>query len=135
MTYLLDTDVCVNILRGRDEALRERLAEIPAGEVALCSMVLAELLVGAVKSARREANVAAIEVFAGEFVCLPFDATAARVYAGERARLESIGQTIGPNDMVIASISMVNDLILVTHNVSEFSRVEGLKVEDWELSG
>ena len=134
MRYLLDTNICVNILRGRDDVLRNRLIGIPAGEVALCSMVLAELLVGAMKSARREANVKAVEIFAGEFECLCFDAAAARVYAREREHLESCGRTIGPNDMVIAAIAMANGLVLVTHNVSEFGRVEGLKIEDWELS-
>ena len=64
---------------------------------------------------------------------MPFDGTAAIIYGRLRATLEVVGQPIGPYDLMIAAISLANNLILVTHNVNEFSRVEGLTIEDWEI--
>lgn len=72
--------------------------------------------------------------FFSELVSLRFDGNAAAVYGRIRARLEASGTPIGPNDLQIAAIALANDLILVTHNTREFSRVEGLRLEDWELS-
>ena len=70
--------------------------------------------------------------FVSQFVSLPFDDSCAEIYGKIRADLAEAGTPIGSNDIQIASIALVNDLILVTHNVKEFSRIEGLKIEDWE---
>jgi tRNA(fMet)-specific endonuclease VapC len=72
--------------------------------------------------------------FFSELISLPFDGNAAEVYGRIRARLEALGTPISPNDLQIAAIALANNLILVTHNTREFSRVEGLHLEDWELS-
>ena len=63
---------------------------------------------------------------------MPFDDTAAEIYGRIRTRLEQAGAPIGPNDLMIAAIAVANDVVLVTHNTREFSRVEELKFEDWE---
>lgn len=68
-----------------------------------------------------------------EFVSLPFDDQSAVIYGQIRAQLAAPGTPIGPNDLLIASIALANNLILVTHNTREFSRVEGLRLEDWEI--
>jgi len=70
--------------------------------------------------------------FLDRFISLPFDDRAAEFYGQIRARLTAQGLPIGPNDLMIASIVLSNQLILVTHNIREFSRVDGLQIEDWE---
>ena len=133
MKFLLDTNVCVGVLRGRIPALAERLKAAAPEDVALCSVVVGELLFGARKSAQRERNLAAVRLFVSKFDSLPFDNEAAECYSEIRAQLDAIGLPIGPNDLMIASIARVKQLVLITHNVSEFGRVQGLRVEDWEV--
>ena len=132
MRFLLDTNACVGVLRGRSLGLAERLEAIPPEDVALCSIVVAELLFGARKSARTEQNLAAVRLFASKFHSLPFDDDAAEHYSRIRAELDAMGLPIGPNDLMIAAIARAKQLVLVSHNVSEFGRVQGLQVEDWE---
>lgn len=67
------------------------------------------------------------------YASVPLDDRAAEIFAKERYRLESIGQSIGPYDLMIAAIALANGLVLVTHNVREFSRIQGLQIEDWEV--
>src|SRR5262249_5617422 len=112
--------------------VRQRLGAQAASDVYLCSVVLGELFVGTLRSARPSENRAEVELFAAQFVCLPFDAAAAEVYARIRFALESQGLPIGPYDFQIAAIALANACTLVTHNVGEFSRVSGLMLEDWE---
>jgi tRNA(fMet)-specific endonuclease VapC len=71
-------------------------------------------------------------LFFRQFISLPFDDSCAEIYGKVRTDLEKKGTSISSNDIQIASIALANDLILVTHNVREFSRIEGLKIEDWE---
>jgi tRNA(fMet)-specific endonuclease VapC len=100
--------------------------------VRLCSIVLAELIFGARNSSRVEQNLRTIERFRAPFISLPFDDAAAEHYGAIRADLTRGGALIGPNDLMIAAIARANDLTLVTHNLSEFGRVTGLRIEDWE---
>jgi tRNA(fMet)-specific endonuclease VapC len=93
-----------------------------------------ELFYGAMRSHDPARTLAAQERFLNQFESLPLDDAAARYGAELRARLARIGQMIGPYDLLIAAIAMVNNLTLVTHNVAEFSRVAGLRYEDWEAS-
>ncbi|MDG4554105.1 MAG: type II toxin-antitoxin system VapC family toxin [Candidatus Competibacter sp.] len=132
MKYLLDTNVCVRYLAGRSLALRARLEATPPEELAVCSVVKAELRYGAYKSQRTEATLLAQDILLGQLRSLPFDDVAAEVYGRIRAALERAGTPIGANDLLIAAIVLANRLILVTHNTAEFSRVPGLAVEDWE---
>lgn len=135
MRYLLDTNTCIRYLNGRSERLKERFQGISSEEikeVAVCSVVKAEMFYGAAKSQNPERTLEHQLTFLNQFVSLPFDDQAASVYGTIRAKLEKSGTPIGPNDLLIASIAVANNLVLVTHNVSEFSRVEGLQIEDWE---
>jgi len=106
---------------------------MPRQDIVLCDIVKAELYYGAYKSVRFESNLALYREFFREFFSLPFDGIVAEVYGRIRAQLESLGTPIGPNDLQIAAIAIANNLILVTHNTREFSRVRDLRFEDWEL--
>jgi tRNA(fMet)-specific endonuclease VapC len=132
MKYLLDTNVCIRYLNGQSDDFRHRLESKLPEEIALCSVVKAELLYGVVKSAKPEKNLERLSYFLMGFQSLPFDDNSAQVYAEVRAELERAGKPIGPNDLLIASIALANQLILVTHNTREFSRIKGLSLEDWQ---
>jgi tRNA(fMet)-specific endonuclease VapC len=108
-----------------------RFRGVSDAEIALCDVVKAELYYGAEKSVRVEENLARLEGFFARFASLPFEGQAARAYDRIRADLEAKGTTIGPNDLMIAAIAVAAGLTLVTNNVQEFARVEGLTVEDW----
>lgn len=130
--YLLDTNACIEVIRGRREALAERIRTVGFSELSICSVVWAELLVGAHLSNRDFATVrASLEPFSA-LPQFPFDRVAAEHYAEIRAHLQPGGQLIGERDMQIAAIARAQGLIVVTHNVKEFSRVPGLQTEDWE---
>ncbi|HRD65594.1 MAG TPA: type II toxin-antitoxin system VapC family toxin [Candidatus Competibacter sp.] len=132
MKYLLDTNVCVRYLAGRSLALRARLdAKLP-GELAVCSVVKAELRYGAYKSQQTETTLRAQDILLSQLHSLPFDDAAAEIYGQIRAALERAGTPIGANDLLIAAIARAHQLTLVTHNTAEFCRVPGLVVEDWE---
>ena len=133
MTHLLDTNACVHLLRNPvTSQVAAKLANQSAGSVVICSVVKAELLYGAERSQNRERSYNQLEDFFETLVSLPFDDQSAIEYGVLRKQLETQGQTIGPNDLLIAAISLANDLTLVTHNVGEFSRVSGLRIEDWQ---
>jgi tRNA(fMet)-specific endonuclease VapC len=131
VTFLFDTNVCVEFLRGRNESIRERLQGISPSDVGLSAIVVAELFLGAAKSTRPEAR-ALIERFVGAYEVLPFGEAEARIYSEIRSDLEARGQKIGANDLLIAATAISFGLTIVTHNVSEFTRVRGLRVEDWQ---
>jgi len=132
-SYLLDTNVCVEYLRNRNPNVVQRLSQQPAAHVRLCSVVLAELYYGAFRSADPAKNLALLQKFAARFVSTPFDDAAAAICGQERVRLEKQGQRIGPHDLQIAAIALANGLTIVSRNVGEFSRVQGLLVEDWQV--
>ena len=130
--YLLDTNACVQFLRDPDSAVARRLAAVPSGEVALCTVVKAELYYGAQRSADPDRSIQALEAFFGSLASLPFDDLAAEVYGRVRAHLARQGQLIGPNDLLIAATALAYGATLVTHNTREFGRVPDLQIEDWE---
>jgi tRNA(fMet)-specific endonuclease VapC len=133
VTHLLDTNSCVDHLRRvQTSNITAKLGAVLPGSVVLCSVVVAELLYGAHRSARKTQTLSQVQIFCRQFRSLPFDDRAAEDYGRIRANLVSLGTLVGPNDLMIASIALANGLILVTHNTSEFSRVPGLKLEDWQ---
>jgi tRNA(fMet)-specific endonuclease VapC len=132
--YLLDSNTCVSFLRhGSGSPVAARLAGVSAGDVVLCSVVLGELLFGALRSQLAAKNIAHVQTFAVGFGSLPFDDRAAREYANVRADLANKGTPIGPNDLMIAAIALTGGLILIAHNTVEFSRVVGLALDDWQV--
>jgi tRNA(fMet)-specific endonuclease VapC len=130
--YLLDTNACIRVLNNSSAPLVSRLRQEDPSSIQLSSVTKAELLFGARNSARVASNLRLLERFFTPFLSLPFDDRCAEQYAAVRADLTAQGQIIGPNDMLIAATARAHDLILVTHNTREFSRVVGLKVEDWQ---
>jgi len=132
MKYLLDTNVCISYLNNVESLVRKRMQLLKPSEILLCSVVEAELYYGVMKSATPSKNLTRLTPFLNQFISLPFDSKAARKFGHIRADLAKAGTPIGPFDFQIASIALVNRLILVTHNTREFCRIAGLKLEDWE---
>ena len=132
MKYLLDTNVCIKYLNQKSPTIIQKLESIDTKDIAVCSIVKAELFYGALKSNNPEKTLARQQVFLNKFVSLVFDDNTALVYGKIRAFLAQAGTPIGSNDLQIASIALANNLTLVTHNTKEFSRIDGLKIEDWE---
>ena len=133
MIYLLDTNTCIGYLKGSVLNIRQKLQELSPTDVAVCSIVKAELFYGAMKSRNPTQALQRQRDFLNQFVSLPFDDDATLVYAQIRARLESLGTPIGAYDLQIAAIALAHNLIVVTHNTREFNRVEGLAIKDWEV--
>ncbi len=134
MIYLLDTNTCIGYLTRRSSPIVNKLASLSPQDVALCDIVKAELYYGAYKGTRLESNLALFREFFSLFVSLPFDSRVAEVHGRIRARHKALGTPIGPYDLQIAAIALANNLTLVTHNTREFSRVAGLRLEDWEAA-
>lgn len=133
MKYLLDTNVCIKFLGGKNPALLERFTAIPKNDKYLCSIVVGELYYGAYKSLRVDENMQHFEQFIARFHLLNYDLEAARHFGKIRAELARKGTPIGPYDLQIAAIALANQCTLVTHNTAEFSRISGLVLEDWEI--
>lgn len=134
MKFLLDTNTCIDLLRrGRSSLVAAKLAAVNPVDVALCSIVVGKLLFGARRSQQVAKNLLEVRTFCGGFQSLPLEDVAAEQYAEIRADLTAKGTPIGPNDLMIAAIARTHGLTLVSHNISEFSRVTGLKVEDWQV--
>jgi len=132
MDFLLDSNACIRALNDLNSSVAHQIAKRPPKHINLCTVVQMELYYGAYKSARIEENLAILERFFDLFNVLPFDSQAAQKMAKIRARLAKKGTPIGPYDLQIAAIAIVNNLILVTHNTREFQRIEELQIEDWE---
>lgn len=128
---MLDTCICIEVIRRRDNQILKRLAACDADEAGVSTIVLAELLHGAMKSARPGSNELAVAYFCAFFEVVSFDDEAAAAYGDVRAKLERAGSVIGPMDMLIAAHAMSLDATVVTNNEREFRRVRGLRVENW----
>lgn len=128
---LLDTNVCVGWLSGTDLGVKRQLSSLKRDEVALCSVVKAELMYGARASTRVKENLERLERLFALFPSLPFDDEAAAQYGALRAQLRRAGTPIGGNDMLIAATALAVDATLVTRNERDFRLVPGLRVEVW----
>lgn len=130
--YLLDTNTCIHFLNGTRDAVAQQMHSSSPSDIALCSIVKAELLYGARHSKQVEENLRLLNRFFTPLTSLPFDDRCAEEYGLIRAQLTAQGTLIGPNDLMIAAIARTHDATLVTHNTHEFSRVAGLRLTDWE---
>src|SRR4051812_14925809 len=129
---LPDTNACITLLRGKCEPLIARWRATPVTEILLCSIVIYELRYGAERSLNPYEEHSKLDAFQAPYASIAFDAHCARTCGELRRDLERAGVVIGPYDLQIAAIALQHDLTLITHNTGEFSRVPGLKVEDWE---
>jgi tRNA(fMet)-specific endonuclease VapC len=132
MKWLLDTNAASRFLGGLHPEITKRAMAVPKGDLTVCSVVKAELFYGAWKSGAPAAKLAQIEEFFSLLPSYPFDEAAAHEFGKLHADLSQRGCRIGPNDTLIASIALANNLVLVTNNTREFSRVPGLIIEDWQ---
>jgi tRNA(fMet)-specific endonuclease VapC len=130
LVSLLDTNLCIRALRDRPPAIRDRLQR-EQDTLCISTVVLYELYVGAAQSATPEANRAVIDAFVEPLPVLEFDAEAAFHAASIRVDLARKGQIIGPYDLLIAGHARSLGLVVVTGNLRDFGRVEGLRCEDW----
>ena len=131
MKYILDTNICIYIIKQKPEKVFERFYELILGEVCLSTITLAELQYGVSKSLRTDKNQSALNHFLVPLEIVNFDVAATIEYGKIRSQLEKEGQPIGSLDTLIAAHARSLNLILVTNNVREFCRVENLKVENW----
>jgi tRNA(fMet)-specific endonuclease VapC len=133
MIALLDTNTCIHLLNRDGSTVRRQFEARSPNEIAVCSVVKAELLFGAQRSSRVDSNLQRLKRFFSPLKSFAFDDRCAEHYAMIRADLASQGRPIGPNDLMIAATARANDAVLVTNNTGEFSRVAGLSLEDWTV--
>ena len=135
MLYYLDTNICITCIRKsiKTENIVRRFIEYGYFNIKLSTIVIAELMHSAYKSKRTEETLSDTEEFIAGFEVIPFDYDAAVAYGKIKASLERKGQVIGPNDMLIAAVALSRNAVLVTNNTREFSRIDGLKLDDWTL--
>ena len=130
LAAMLDANLCIRVLRDRPGGLRERF-KTEARNLAISTIVLHELYYGAERSDRPQLQRNKVGDFAAHISVLDFDSAAASQAAVIKANLAAIGQLIGPNDLLIAGHACSLGLKLITGNLNEFTRVEGLRCEDW----
>lgn len=128
--YALDTNTVIYFFKGMGR-VAERLLATPRTEVAVPAVVLFELEAGVRKTREATARRRQLDEFAEAVAILPFDRASAEAAAEIRARLEQRGRPIGPLDTLIAGTALAHGTVLVSHNVAEFGRVDGLTVADW----
>ena len=131
MKYLLDTNICIFLIRRQSDSVREHLQQHQVGDIAISAITESELRFGADKSSDPGKNNALLDRFLLTLPVLPFDSGCAREYGRLRAFLEKKGTPIGSLDTLIAAHSLCAGLTLVTNNTREFQRVPGLSVVDW----
>lgn len=133
MAYLLDTNAVIALMKSHVRVVAS-VRKAGRSELVICAPVEAELWFGASKSNRIDENRQHLKTLLDWLPSLLFTSEAARLSGEIRADLARKGTPIGPYDLQIAAIALANDCVLVTHNVGEFSRIAGLKLEDWEAS-
>ncbi len=131
MTFLLDTNICIYIIKNRYVDLVKKLRAVGIEQVGISTITIAELEFGVANSVRPEETMSKLYEFLVPFTIVDFDMHAARYYGKIRKVLKDLGQPIGPMDTLIASIGLAHGLTLVTNNEKEFARVPDLKIENW----
>ncbi len=131
MKLMLDTNICIYIIKNRPSSVLDRLVAFPTEDVGISVITAAELRFGASKSARPEWNPDALDEFFSPFEIALFDEPATKVYGPIRAGLEKKGRPIGAMDLLIAAHALSLGVRLVTNNAREFERVSGLEIDNW----
>jgi tRNA(fMet)-specific endonuclease VapC len=130
LQYMLDTNICIYVMKNYPAKLRERFNNL-AEQLCISAITLGELHFGAEKSARPPENLQAVEEFTARLEILPFSPKAAVHYGQVRAELERAGKPVGSLDMLIAAHARAEGLVIITNNTREFRRIPGLRVENW----
>ena len=130
MQYMLDTNICIYIIKKKPKAVIERFLQTEISQIGISSITLSELLYGVSKSSKPNQNQIALVQFIAPLEILPYDDQAAQHYGNLRAHLERQGKPIGSLDMLIAAHALSATSILVTNNEKEFSRIPALKIEN-----
>ena len=128
--YYLDSNICIFYIRGRHEKLINKV-DSEMAYTKLPSIVQGELLTGAMKSVNPDKELEKVMTFCDPFEIVPFDDSMTEIYGRIRANLERRGCRIGFNDLIIAATVFARGGVLVTNNISEFSRIDGLMLDDW----
>ena len=131
MKYMLDTNICIYAIKHKPKQVFEKLQQVNPSDVCISSVTYAELIHGVEKSMAVEKNRLALALLLANINILSFDVNAADCYGKIRAELEKKGTPIGPLDMMIAGHAKSLDYTVVTNNTREFSRVTGLRLENW----
>jgi len=131
MKYLLDTNICIYIIKKKPLSVFEKIKRLQIDDIGISAITLAELEYGVSESSYPERNELALLKFIAPLEILPFTEKAAKTYGQLQAFLEKAGQIIGTLDVFIGSHAKSEKLILVTNNISEFSRIPDLKIENW----
>jgi tRNA(fMet)-specific endonuclease VapC len=129
--YMLDTNICIYIIKKRPDSLFKRLEKIKTGQISISVVTLAELLYGVERSSSRKLNQRIVDEFTSHLTVKPWDILAARQYGKIRKLLEKKGTPIGNMDLMIAAHALSTEHILVSNNLREFKRVPKLKCENW----
>ena len=129
--YLLDTNICIYIIKNRPEEVLNALKKKPKKEIFISSITVAELQYGVEKSKFIDKNKIALIEFLSIFNILNFDDRDAIEFGKIKAALEKIGKIIGPMDLLISAQARSKNMVLVTNNVKEFERIDGIKIENW----
>ncbi|MFF5381118.1 type II toxin-antitoxin system VapC family toxin [Pedobacter suwonensis] len=127
--YLLDTNICIYFIKGKFN-LHEKIKAIGEENCFLSEVTLAELKFGVENSIHKENNRKNIEAFIAKFIILPIFPVL-DIYAKEKARLKTKGRVLDDFDLLIGTTAIFNNLTLVTKNVSDFERLDGVVIEDW----
>ena len=131
MRYMLDTNICIYAIKHMPREVIERLNEHNPNEICISSVTYAELIHGVEKSKAVDKNRIALTLLLTDIEILPFDISAAEGYGEIRAELERKGTPIGPLDMMIAGHARSLGYTVVTNNIKEFERIDGLRLENW----
>jgi tRNA(fMet)-specific endonuclease VapC len=133
MKYMLDTNICIYLIRQKPEKVLRRFKNHSIGDIGISSITLAELRFGVEKSQQIQNNRQALEEFILPLEIADFDEKAAVIYGAVRAALEKAGTPVGSMDMLIGAHALSLDLTLVTNNVREFKQIKNLNVVDWSV--
>lgn len=131
MKYLLETNICIYLIKNKPESVALKLKEVDITDISISSVTTAELYFGVNKSSKKEQNQSALNTFLLPFEILSFDEKDSFIYGTIRAELERTGFPIGAIYLLIASQAISRELTLVTNNTYEFQRVKGLRIENW----
>jgi tRNA(fMet)-specific endonuclease VapC len=129
--YMLDTNICIRIIKDRPDPLCRKLSRLAVGDVAISSIVSAELWYGVASSEKKRQNEAALKDFLDYVEVIGWPSEAGPVYGRIRAELRKRGRPIGAMDLLIAAHAVHLGAVLVTENTKEFERVPDLKIENW----